>query len=244
MIDLVAAEWLKLRTIRLLHGMIPAALAISLAAVAGTVLSAADASALESTESIRRALGVTGAGVILVLVVGIIISAGEYRHGTAADTFLTTPRRHLVLAAKLAVGAGVGLAAGAVIAVACVGLAVLLYNVRGATFPFDDVEVWLTFAGILVYATLFAAVGVALGSLVRNQTLAVAGALAWFAIIEHTLVNLVPDVGRWLPAAAGEAILRAPLDGLLSPLAGTALLATYGAAIAVAGIRVEATRDA
>jgi ABC-2 type transport system permease protein len=104
--------------------------------------------------------------------------------------------------------------------------------------------VWLTFAGILVYSTLFAAVGVALGSLLRNQTLAVAGALAWFAIIEHTLVNLVPDVGRWLPAAAGQAILRAPLDGLLSPLAGTALLATYGAAIAVAGIRLEATRDA
>lgn len=179
-----------------------------------------------------------------MLVVGIIISAGEYRHGTAADTFLTTPRRHLVLAAKLAVGAGVGLAAGAAISVASVGMATLLYNVKGATVPFDDVEVWLALAGMLVYSTLFAVVGVAFGSLVRNQTLAVAGALAWFAIIEHTLVNLVPDVGRWLPAAAGEAILRAPLDGLLSPLAGTALLATYGAAIAVAGIRVEATRDA
>lgn len=244
MIDLVAAEWLKLRTTRLLHGMIPAATAISLAAVAGTVLSAADAGALESTEGIREVFGIAGAGVILVLVIGIIISAGEHRHGTAADTFLTTPRRHLVLAAKLAVGAGVGLAAGAVIAVACVGVAVLLYNVKGANVPFDDVEVWLALAGMLVYATLFAVVGVAFGSLVRNQTLAVAGALAWFAIIEHTLVNLVPDVGRWLPAAAGEAILRAPLDGLLSPLAGTALLATYGAVIAVAGIRVEATRDA
>ncbi len=244
MIDLVAAEWLKLRTTRLIHGMIPAAVAISLAAVAGTVLSADDTGALESTEGIRRALAVTGAGAILVLVVGIIISAGEYRHGTAADTFLTTPRRHKVLAAKLAVGGGVGLAAGAVISVACVGIAGLLYNVKGATFPFDDGEVWLTLAGTLVYTTLFAVVGVALGSLVRNQTLAVAGALAWFAVIEHTLVNLAPDVGRWLPAAAGEAIVRAPLDGLLSPLAGTALLAAYGAAIAFAGIRVEATRDA
>ena len=32
--DLVAAEWLKLRTTRLLHGMISAAVAISLAASA------------------------------------------------------------------------------------------------------------------------------------------------------------------------------------------------------------------
>ena len=241
--DLVAAEWLKLRTTRLLHGMIPAAVAISLAAVAGTVLSA-DVGALESTESIRRALGIAGTGAILVLVVGIIISAGEYRHGTAADTFLTTPRRHHVLAAKLAVGAGVGLAAGAVTSLASLGMASLFYNVKGATFPFDDLEVWLTLAGTLVYTTLFAVVGVALGSLLRNQVLAVTGALAWFAVVEHTLVNLVPDIGRWLPAAAGQAILRTPLDGLLSPLAGTALLAAYGAAIALAGIRVAATRDA
>ena len=38
MTDLVAAEWLKLRTTRLLHGMIPVALAVSVAAVAGSVL--------------------------------------------------------------------------------------------------------------------------------------------------------------------------------------------------------------
>lgn len=144
----------------------------------------------------------------------------------------------------MAVGAGVGLAAGAVISLAAVGIASLLYNVEGATFPFDDAEVWLTLAGTLAYTTLFAVLGVALGSLVRNQVLAVAGALAWLAVVEHTLVNLAPDIGRWLPAAAGQAIVRAPLDGLLSPIAGTALLAAYGVAIALAGIRVAATRDA
>lgn len=244
MTDLLAAEWLKLRTTRLLYGTIPAAIAISLAGVAGTVLSANGAAALESTEGIRRVLSVTGTGAILVLVVGILISAGEHRHGTAADTFLTTPRRHHVLAAKLIVGAGVGLAAGAIISLACVGIASFLYDVEGATFPFDDGDVWLTLAGTLAFATLFAVLGVALGSLLRNQVLAVAGALAWLAVIEHTLVNLVPALGRWLPAAAGQAMVRAPLDGLLSPVAGTALLAAYGAAIALAGIRVEATRDA
>jgi ABC-2 type transport system permease protein len=242
-IDLVAAEWLKLRTTRLLHGMVPAAVALSCAAVAGAVLSAKSAAALESSDRIRHLLSVTGIGAILVLLVGIIISSGEYRHGTAADTFLTTPRRHRVLAAKLAVGAGVGLAAGAITSVACLGVAALLYKVKGATFPLDDVEVWLTLAGTLAYTTLFAVLGVALGSLVRNQTVAVAGALAWLAVVEHTLVNLVPDIGRWLPAAAGQAIVRTPLEGLLSPVAATALLAGYVLAIALAGIRVEATRD-
>jgi ABC-2 type transport system permease protein len=244
MIDLIAAEWLKLRTTRLVHGMIPAAVALSCAAVAGAVLSAKGPDALETTGRIRHLLSVTGIGAILVLVVGIIISSGEYRHSTAADTFLTTPRRHQVLTAKLAVGAAIGLVAGAVTSLACVAVASLLYNLKGATFRLDDVDVWLTLAGTLAYTTLFAVLGVAFGSLVRNQTVAVAGALAWFAVVEHTLVNLAPDIGRWLPAAAGQAIVRTPLEGLLSPGAATALLAAYVAAIAIAGIRVEATRDA
>jgi ABC-2 type transport system permease protein len=244
MIDLVAAEWLKLRTTRLLYGSIPAAVALSFAAVAGAVLSADSAAELESTRGIRDTLSVTGTGAILVLVVGIIISAGEYRHGTAADTFLTTPRRHQVAAAKLTLGAVVGLAAGVITSVACVGIATLLYNIEGATFPFADAEVWAILAGTLAYTTLFAILGVAIGVLIRNQVLAIALALAWLAVIEHTLVTLVPDIGRWLPVAAGQAIVRTDLDDLLSPLAGTAVLTAYAVAIATAGIRVAATRDA
>jgi ABC-2 type transport system permease protein len=244
MIDLVAAEWLKLRTTRLLYGSIPAAVALSFAAVAGAVLSADSAAELESTRGIRDTLSVTGTGAILVLVVGIIISAGEYRHGTAADTFLTTPRRHQVAAAKLTLGAVVGLAAGVITSVACVGIATLLYNIEGATFPFDDAEVWAILAGTLAYTTLFAILGVAIGVLIRNQVLAIALALAWLAVIEHTLVTLVPDIGRWLPVAAGQAIVRTDLDDLLSPLAGTAVLTAYAVVIATAGIRVAATRDA
>jgi ABC-2 type transport system permease protein len=242
--DLVAAEWLKLRTTRLLHGLIPATVAISLAAVVGSVL-AADRSdiALDSTEGVRRILPVTGTGAVLALIAGILITAGEYRHGTAADTFLTTPRRHQVVAAKLAVGATVGAAAGMLTSIGCVAVAAGLYQIKGSTLPFDDAELWLTLAGTVTYTTLFAVLGVAVGALVRNQVLAVGGALAWIAIVEHILVNLLPDVGRWLPAAAGQAIVRTPLDGLLAPLAGVAVLGAYAAVVAVAGIRVTAVRD-
>jgi ABC-2 type transport system permease protein len=244
MIDLVAAEWLKLRTTRLLYGSVPAAVALSFAAVAGAVLSADSAAELESTTGIRDTLSVTGTGAILVLVVGIIISAGEYRHGTAADTFLTTPRRHEVAAAKLTLGAAVGLAAGVISSLACLGIASLLYNLEGATFPLGDGEVWAILAGTLGYTTLFAIIGVALGVLIRNQVLAISAALAWLAVIEHTLVTLAPDIGRWLPVAAGQAVVRTNLDDLLSPLAGAAVLTGYAAVITAAGIRVAATRDA
>jgi ABC-2 type transport system permease protein len=244
MIDLVAGEWLKLRTTRLLYGSIPAAVALSFAAVAGAVLSADSASALESTAGIRDTLSVTGTGAILVLVVGIIISAGEYRHGTAADTFLTTPRRNRVAAAKLTLGAAVGLAAGVITSLACIAIASVLYAMEGATFPFGDTEVWAILAGTLGYTTLFAIIGVALGVLIRNQVLAISAALAWIAVIEHTLVTLVPDLGKWLPVAAGQAMVRTNLDDILSPLAGTAVLTAYAVAMAAAGIRIAATRDA
>jgi ABC-2 type transport system permease protein len=240
----VAAEWLKLRTTRLLHGTIPLAVALSFAAVAGEVLAADGPRALETTDGIRHVLAVTGTGTLVMLVVGIMISAGEYRHGTVADTFLTTPRRQRVVAAKLAVGAALGVAVGVVSSLASVGIATALYATEGATFPLGDGDVWLTLAGALVYTCLFAAIGVALGALVRNQVLAITLALAWFATVEHTLVNLVPDIGRWLPVAAGQAIVRTPMDGLLSPLTGAAVLAAYAAAIALAGIRATATRDA
>lgn len=242
MTDLLAAEWLKLRTTRLLHGSLPLAVALSFLAVAGAVLSTDD-TALESADGIRTALSVTGTGALIVLVVGIVISAGEHRHGTAADTFLTTPHASRVVAAKLAVGAAVGLAVGAATAVVSLAVAGVLYQVEGATFPIGDGEVWLTLAGALVYTSLFAVLGVALGSLVPNQVVAVTAALAWLAVVEHTLVGLVPGVGRWLPAATGQAIVRTPVDGLLSPLAGAAVLATYVVVIAVAGVRATARRD-
>jgi ABC-2 type transport system permease protein len=242
--DLLAAEWLKLRTTRLLFGLVPAAVALSAVAVIGTVLAEDSAQRLVTADGVERVFSVAGAGAIVVLVAGILISAGEYRHGTAADTYLTTPRRGRVLLAKLTVGAVLGLVVGAITSIVCVGLAAVLYRLDGVTFPIGDTTVWLTLAGTLLYSALFAVVGVAVGSLLRNQVLAVAFALAWLAIVEHTLVNLVPPIGRWLPAAAGQAIVRTPLDGLLSAPVGVAVLLGYGAAFSLGALRVEGTRDA
>jgi ABC-2 type transport system permease protein len=84
---------------------------------------------------------------------------------------------------------------------------------------------------------------VAIGALVRDQVLAVTGALAWIAVVEHIVVDLVPDVGRWLPGA-GQAIVRTSLDGLLSPVVGgAAVLAVYAGAICLLGGRVTLERD-
>jgi len=244
MSELVATEWLKLRTTRLLTGMVSAAVLLSLAAVAGSVLVTDRAGIpLASTRGLGRVLPTTGTGALVVLLVGVMIAAGEYRHGTAADTFLTTPRRHRVVVAKLAMGAAVGLGAGAVTAAACLAASTALFRVEGASFPLGEGEVWLTLAGTLAYTALFAVLGVALGTMIRNQVLAISVALAWIGVVEHILVGFAPGVGRWLPAAAGMAIVRTPLEGLLSPLAGVVVLAAYTLVIGALGVRFAVTRD-
>lgn len=242
MTELIAAEWLKLRTTRLLHGTVPAAVGLSVAAVAGMTL-AEHAPDLSSAEALRRVLSGAGAGAVVVLVVGILVSAGEYRHGTAGDTFLTTPRRRSILAAKLTVAAMVGAAVGVLTGAVCVAAAIALYRAESTTLQLADADVWLILPATAAYTGLFAALGVGLGAVIRNQVAAGAAALAWIAIVEHTVVNLVPSIGRWLPAGAGQAILRTPIDGLLSPPAAVVVLAAYAALATVSAARLEELRD-
>lgn len=245
MTALLRAEVLKLRTVPVGWALLAAAVVLSAAAVSGAVLSAADAGvALDTSAGVRRALHVTGTGSILVLVLGVVVSAGEYRTQTATDTFLTTPRRGRVLAAKLFVGSLVGAVFGLVSATVALVLAHVLYDAEGLAFPTAEPEVWLTLGGAVLYAVLFALLGVALGHLVRNQVTAIVAALAWLLVVENVLITFSADLGRWLPGGAGQAIVRTPQPGLLEPLPAAALLAVYAAVAVAVGLRVAATRDA
>jgi ABC-2 type transport system permease protein len=243
---LVAAEWLKLRTTRFLWGTLPAVLLLSGIAVAGLALSpeVAGEALLEPTEDLRQAaLHLTSTGAVLVIVLGIVISAGEYRTQTATDTFLTTPRRDRVLAAKLATGAALGLALGTLGAAAGLPIAYLLFEADGTAFPAGSEEVWLTLGGVVISGALFGILGVAFGSLVRNQLVAVVSALTSVLLVEQLLAQTADSVARWLPGNGGAALARAPGE-FLDPGAGAAVLLAYSFALAVVGIVVVVRRDA
>jgi ABC-2 type transport system permease protein len=186
---------------------------------------------------------VTGRGAVVLGGVGLGGSGGEAPHGTVVDTYLTTPRRGRVLAAKLGVGALAGLALGTLVALAVLALAAGLYQVEGATLPLDRAGLWLSLLGALGYTVLFAVMGVAVGTLLRDQVAAVAVTLAWLAVVEHTLVSLATDVGRWMPVAAGQAMVRTPAENLLSPVAGSVALAAYAVLLAVAAAWAVTHRD-
>ncbi|MDX6718402.1 MAG: type transport system permease protein, partial [Solirubrobacteraceae bacterium] len=57
----------------------------------------------------------------------------------------------------------------------------------------------------LVTAAFLGALGVCLGALLRNQVAAIVGVLIVVFIIEPTLINLVPKVGRFTPIGGAPA---------------------------------------
>jgi ABC-2 type transport system permease protein len=112
---LIRAELLKLRTTRDLLWTAVGAPLFVLASVALAIKSGSipgDAP-LDSGAGVRSVMAAASSGSLLVLLLGITGTAGEYRHGTAVTTFLVTPDRQRTLLAKLVAAALVGLAVSA-----------------------------------------------------------------------------------------------------------------------------------
>jgi ABC-2 type transport system permease protein len=243
--NLLAAEVLKLRTTRTIGLLLAAVIGITTLAVTGAVVLASNANlALESEHGVRTVLHVSASGALFVLVLGAMISAGEYRHRTATDTFLTTPRRWRVVAAKLVTATGAGMVFGALAAGTALAVAAHLYALKGFTFPLSSSEGWQILAGAMLYAALLGALGAATGSLIRNQVGVIVGWLVWLLLAENIVVGLVPDIGRWLPGAAGRGLVMDPNGDFLAQPVAAVVLAAYAVAIAAAAILIERRRDA
>ncbi len=244
MIALIRSELIKVRTTRTVWALLGATAALTVLAVAGAVIVGSNSGVdLESESGVGLALHVSGVGAVFVLVLGAIVTAGEFRHGTATSTFLTTPIRWRVLGAKVITASALGLAFGALSATVALAVASHTYQMQGYTLPVDSTQLRQIVIGAIVYAALFGALGASLGSLVRNQVAAIVGALAWLLIAEQIVANLAPDIGKYLPASAGRALVLDP-EALLSQQVAMAVLAGYAVAVFGLAVAAEWRRDA
>jgi ABC-2 type transport system permease protein len=185
-------------------------------------------------------------GVLFAALLGAMSITAEIRHGTIRPTFLFSPRRGRVVAAKVVVsvlvGAGFGLVAGAVATAA--GTAAL--RARGIDLQLDGSDDALLVFGSAAAATLWAAIGVGLGALVRHQVPTLIGICAWLLFVEGLLAEAtggLGDVGRILPGSAAAAISGQDPGTLLAPAVGLGLLVAYAAAAALAGAIATSRRD-
>ncbi|TGA90662.1 hypothetical protein [Streptomyces sp. MZ04] len=136
---------------------------------------------------------------------GILAVAGEYRHQTITDTYLSTPARGPVMGAKLLVYAILGALTGVAAGLVGLGVAAAWWAGKGASFAWADAEMWTTIGGGIDWSAAFAAIGVGAGALVRNLIGAIAAALAWVALVEDIVGRLLGDLARWLPSTRARA---------------------------------------
>ena len=247
MTRLVRAELLKLwttRTARVLLALAAAGTA-ALTVVVLTFAGRPGQPALGDDALRQLVLAPNGPLTLAALVLGILGMAGELRHGTATPTFLVTPARGRVVAAKLVAAALSGLAMALVAATVVLAIALPWLPAKGVHATVADSGLGARVAGLAAAVALSAVLGAGLGALLRNQFAAViVGLLWWQGGIEELVVGLLrrPGLERWLPDGAALA-LAAPGDGTLPMWAGGLVFAAYGLALALLGGRLVARRD-
>jgi len=183
---------------------------------------------------------------VIALIVGLLSVTTEFRHETIGRTFQLTPSRTRVVATKMLVGAGYGVAfflLGSVVVAALLLLSGAELELGAETLR----SLWQGPVGL----ALMAVFGVAVGALLRSQVVAVALMLIYVFVIESLFVQFLPAVGRWLPFQALNAMfvseeLTAGMGETAAPLApmvGLAVFVAYGLAAATAAIVLMRVRD-
>jgi ABC-2 type transport system permease protein len=249
MIRLVRAEFTKLATTRLVYGVAAVMAAFGVLTVVANATTAgqqgnpplsADSFPMLVAAPVRHTL-LAGAALLL----GILGMTGEFRHHTVTQTFLVTPDRGRVVAAKLVAYplAAIVLALATLAVTAAVATGWLA--AKGITPSLLDARLGRVVGVALLGAGLCGLVGVGVAALVRNQVAALVGVVVWVLLVEGLLMSLLnaPSLGKWLPSAAAKAAITSPGGAQLSRLAGTLLLVGYALALALVGTRLVVRRD-
>jgi ABC-type transport system involved in multi-copper enzyme maturation permease subunit len=183
----------------------------------------------------------TKVGMIFASLVGAMAITAEIRYGTIRPTFLVTPRRWPVLAAKLIISGLAGIVFGLLAEFLMAGAARVAFAARGIDGQLTGGDYLQLLLGGAAAAALWAMIGLGVGALVRNQAGALVGLLVWMLLIENLLPAFVPDAARFLPGATGTE-LAGNSDKLPAAVAAL-LLVLYAATTAIAGWMATLHRD-
>jgi hypothetical protein len=229
-----SAEWLRLRTVRTTWWCL---LAATVTVVGIGVIMAFDAENVTASGELPPATSAGEFGVLLgqfaLLVLALLAVTQEYASGAIAPTLQWTPRRRVLLAARVTVPVVVATVAGVLLALVADVAAWLIADLTLA--PADVADSLSRIAAVLVAGGVLA---VGVGLLLRST----AGALATVFLLQLVLPFLLPAFGVQWMADLGELL---PGSGAIWTLLGepdmtagqaTALLVGWsGVALAAGG---------
>jgi ABC-2 type transport system permease protein len=247
MTALIRAEARKLATTRTCWLLAAGAFVLI---VGGATAAAIGTTFTEPTSPVRATLALAGLAQTCALLVGTLTVTGEYRHKTITTTVLITPRRTRVLAAKLITVAGAGLIFGLLATGAAVAVTLPILSGRHLASGIGGAQLAGIIAGGGVGTALWAALGVGVGAIIRNQVGAVV-AIVFLLYAAEPLIGFIPGVGTAVQqyglaglAAGVTATASYPATThLLGQAAAGAVLAAYAAVGLLAGAVLLRQRD-
>lgn len=238
MIRLVNGELRKLATSKTLLGFALLGIAMSVANV--LIITVASGANLDSRGEKTEALANMS---VILLLVGAVVAAGEYRHRTAATSALyARAGRSALFVARLVAYALAGLVIGALMMTASVGLGLrLLEGQPGA--PLSTGYVTDVVVGCLVASVASVLIGAAIGAILRSQVISVV-AIVLLMFVGNPFLARINDTAPYLtPFGANDVLSRAKFDVSVSPSEALPILLAWTMGLIMLAIVSERYRD-
>ena len=260
---LVKAEFRRLTATRMWSGLLLAAALIGGGMMGATALAGPEnfdppMPGLDTEAGLRSILGLLGYTAFLPAAAGALAVTSEYRHRTAAVTFLFAPRRWQVLVAKLATYGAAGLVYGLILAGTAAAALFTAAAVRGISLGLPAGTVLALLARIGLAMVVYLLIGVGVGALLRNQVAALCVVIGYLYIGESLLL-MIPGVNALYPVLPGGATaaltdftyvadamsqeVGSAAVRLLPPAAGALVLTAYALAASLLAVVLPMRRD-
>lgn len=139
--------------------------------------------------------GVTGFGVLVLMILAALSVTSEYRFGVIRSTFQALPNRSVVLTVKALLIGVIGAILSGVLALAAFYLAKALAGSEAGRELVLEGSAWRTIYGTALFALLASILAVGVGALLRQSAGTIAILLLWPMLIE-SLFGLFGSFGR------------------------------------------------
>lgn len=187
----------------------------------------------------------TSVGYVFPVLLGALAVTSEFRFQSLTPTFLASPRRGVVLSAKIVTLFIAGGVFGVIALIASIGAGATVLAAFGVDTQFGDPEIWALVGRSVLAMALWAAIGVGLGTLVPSQIAAIVIVLAFTQFVEPLLraaasfTDWSAQIGQFLPGSASDALVGSSIFTAMSPTAVG--LEWWQGGLVLAGIAVVTT---
>jgi ABC-2 type transport system permease protein len=247
-VDVVASEWIKLRSLR--STTVTAVITVVLSIGIG-ILVAFFASETFYGSSVSDSMGGLGLAQLVIEILGVMAVSSEYASGTIRVSLMAVPSRTRFFVAKLLVILVLCFVLGELVAFASFGIGQAILHTHTTSASISQPHVFRAVIGAGLYLTLLGVIGASLGFLLRSTAAGIVVSVAVvfvvpiiLAIIDHA-ANI--QIEKYWPTEAGGQIFtinQGPDPTVMAPWNGFAVMVAFTAAVVVAGYVVLDRRDA